>query len=221
MDPLFDAQATFGWARPDYALIERADDEGWFDFDIDPEQRYSGDRVDWVGVPGRMMRFEWDQVQATQLNPFDPAKVASFAKMMRDGGVTAEAPDGMLTVVDLEDVKESQRSEDTVGEYGMTRPFTTGDDDLDEYLKDPEEFLMYYAADEDDEMVIRADMTVRAEEAIDKGEGDLGKIVVFLRDGNHRAMAAQIAGESSLWVKVRWHSPDELMYVGLREEDFE
>lgn len=226
MEPLFDAQEVFGDARVDPQMLEQALDEGWLNKDADPDEIYSGHRVDWVGRQGHMLRVEWDQLQTTQLNPFDPKKVAVFAEMMRDPNISvvAGAPAGMATSVGLDDVAESQKAEvdgELLESHGMTRPFSTDDEELDEYLADPETFLEYYAADEDDADVIMADMTVRGEEAISKCSGDLGNIVVYLRDGNHRAMAAQLAGEPDVWVDVRWHSPKELEFVGLRQEDFE
>ena len=226
MEPLFDAQEEFGDAEVDLDMLERAVEEGWLDRDASPDELYSGHNVEWIGRPGHMLRVEWDQVQTTHLNPFVSRKVATFARMMSDPNinVVAKAPPAMVTSVSLDDVAESQKAEaddELLASYGMTRPFSSGDDELDEYLAGPETFLEYYAADEDDADVITADMTVRSEEAISKCEGDLGNIVVYLRDGNHRAMAAQLSGEPDLWVDVRWMSQKELDFVGLRKEDFE
>jgi hypothetical protein len=226
MDPLFDVQEAFGDARVNAALRERVVEEGWLQQDAEPDQIYHGTLVDWVGRPGHMLRVQWDQVQPTPLNPFDPGKVATFASLMRDPSesVVAAAPAGMVSIVGLVDVEETQKAakdDELFESHGMTRPFTTGDDELDEYLADPEQYLEYYAADDDDADVIQAEMSERAEAAVIDSDGDIGNLVVYLRDGNHRAMAAQLAGESDLWVDVRWHSPAELEYVGLRRQDFD
>jgi hypothetical protein len=229
MEPLFDIERYYGY-RPDYDsdLLEQVREEGWFpdEEEVEEDEVYEGQNVSWVGRPGRMLRVQWDEIQATQGNPFDADKVGTYAEIIRDGryGFKAlvGAPKAMVHSVGLDDVvesREAQQRDELFDSHGMTRPFTTGDEELDEYLTDPETFLERYAADEDDAAVIQADMTERAEEAVSDGDGDLGNVVAYLRDGNHRAFAAQLAGEPDVWVQVRWHTPAELHRAGLREED--
>lgn len=231
MEPLFDVEQHLGYA-PDYdtELLEQVRDEQWFpqEEDVDEDAVYAGRNVSWVGTPGRMLRLGWDQLQATQGNPFDADKIGTYAELIRDGAYGdkpyMDAPPAMVHVVGLDDVTESReaaRMGELFDSHGMTRPFTTGDEELDEYLDAPDIFVETYADSPDDEDVIRADMTERAEAAVADGDGDLGQLVGYLRDGNHRAFAAQLAGEPNLWVQVRFHSPGELHFAGLREDDLE
>lgn len=231
MDPLFDIVEHFR-DSPDYDsdLLEQVRDEGWFpsEEEVEEDDIYEGRNVRWVGTPGRMLRLGWDQIQATQGNPFDVDKVGTYAEMIRDGQygdkLLMDAPPAMVHLIGLDDVVESREAEkldELFDSYGMTRAFTTGDEELDEYLGDTGLYLDRYAADEDDAATIRADMTERAEEAVSAGDGDLGKVVGYLRDGNHRAFSAQLAGEPYVWVQVRYHTPGELHGAGLREEDLE
>jgi len=231
MDPLFDIEEHLGHVpRADPRLLELVRDERWFpqEDEVDEESVYEGRHVSWVGTPGRMFRLRWNEVQATQGNPFDADKVGTYAELIREARygdrVFMDAPPAMVHFVGLDDVAESQEAErngELFDSHGMTRPFTTGDDELDEFLVDPSLFLEQYAADEDDVATIQADMTERAEEAVARCEGDLGRVVGYLRDGNHRAFAAQLAGEPDLWVQIRAHSPEELYGAGLREEDLQ
>lgn len=210
-EPLIDAEAWFGDAEPDYDLLVEMQ-ESWLpdEDEVYPGDVYAGRCVRWAGKEGQMMRLPWDQVHAVALNPFDPVKVATFAELIRQCGADGEkpllyAPPAIVTPVTLDDVVGSQEAEardELFASYGTGRPYTTGDEELDEYLADPDLFVETYAADDDDAEAIRADMVERAEEAVQTKSGDLGKLVGQLRDGNHRAMAAQLAGEPYVWVGV-------------------
>lgn len=201
-DPLFDADIVFEGAQPDYDLMWDFIDEMP---DEDEGDVYRGRKVRWLGQEGRMIRLDWDQVHAMQLNEFEPSKVATFAEMIRQGyEPVLGAPPAYLTWVDSDSVAETQQAwaRGELAVDGMTRPYTTGDDDLDEFLRDPDEFIRMWAEDEEDETTMRAEMTHRVEQAEEQQTGDLGKVVAQLRDGNHRAFGAQMAGEPHVWVFV-------------------
>lgn len=200
-DPLFDASLVFD-AEPDYDLMAQLVDEMP---DEEEGDVYRARRVRWLGQEGRMIRLDWDQVYAMQLNEFDASKVAAFAEMIRLGyEPVIRAPAASLTWVDSDDVAQTQQAwtRNELWADGMTRPYTTGDDDLDEFLRDPDEFVRFWADDEDDETAIRAEMTSRVEEAEEQQQGDLGKIVAQIRNGNHRTFGAQTADEPYLWAVV-------------------
>lgn len=228
MGPLFDIAEHFG-EEPDYSseLWDRIREEGWFDEpdDVDDDELYHGRHVVWRGMPGRMLRLDWDQLQATQGNPFDFDKVGTFAEIIREGRYGDKpvmgAPPVMLTLVGLDDVAESHQAaqgDELFDSYGMTRPFTTGDEELDEFLADEAAYLDQH--EDEERHAVESEMVARAEDALARQEGDLGSVVGYLRDGNHRAFAAQLAGEPDLWVQVR-ADPGDLEQVGLREEDLE
>jgi hypothetical protein len=240
-DPLFDPTDAAEYVPVDEDLVNTIREE-WLpkEEDVDPGSVYWGDRrgVGWIGTPGTMMKLGWDQLQATQFNPFEWEKVAAFAEIIRSGdGVLIPAPDAMLLRVDLTQVEESQQAaltDELDSSFGMTRPFTSGDEELDEYLRDSDEYTEEHADEYGDEETdeyedqaekLMADMAARAEDAVAGGGGDLGKLVAFLRDGNHRAFGAQLAGQSHVWVTVRLGSPANrrmsLQDLGLSDEDLE
>jgi hypothetical protein len=230
MEPLFDPREFAELPEADGELVDTIRSE-WLpqEHEVDEGDVYTGKRVRWVGLQGRMLRLPWDQVRAFEGNPFDIDKMVAFAQLLREGDSDGRppllyAPPARVNKVDLWDVEESHRAE-ARGElfdcFGTTRPFTTGDDELDEYLRDPEEFIEAHAADEEHEAQIRADMAERGAEALENGDGDLGKVVAQLRDGNHRAFGAQLAREPYVWVIVRWDVKSELERAGVREEDME
>lgn len=224
-EPLFDAELFDVDVDPSTVEMVRSwapDPE-----EIDPDDIYSSDRVDWIGIQGQMMKLGWDQIHAFPGNPFVPSRVAAFRDIIRDSHdrPLLYAPPVQLYRVSLEDVRDTndaQVRDELFESHGMSRPFTSGDEELDEFLADEEDFLQTYADDEEDEQTLRSDMLLRSERAIEEQSGDLGKIVAQLRDGNHRSFGAQLAGEDEIWVTVRFlQGPDDMQHLGLREEDFE
>ncbi len=150
---------------------------------------YRGRRVEWLGRPGFMVRVTPDIVHATAGNLFDWDQVAATALYMQNGGAMFRAPPAHVEYpVDARRVADTQRA-DARGELfqtdGMTRPFTTGDDDLDEALC---ENLLPLDAELEDQLA--------------KGGGDLAVLTFGLRNGNHRTYAAFIAGEPFVWVEL-------------------
>lgn len=225
-DPLFDAEEAGLDVDVDPLFVE--DVASWLPSEdqVDQDDVYWGDRVGWVGIQGQMMKLPWDQVQATPTNLFAPEKASAFRDIIRSGDrPLMYAPPAMLSRVSLDDVRETQaahRRDELFESYGMTRPFTTGDEELDEFLADEDEFIELYAADDDDERALRVEMSKAAEEAISDQTGDLGKLVAALRDGNHRAFGSQMAGEDEVWIIVRMNDPEsDMRHLGLREDDFE
>jgi len=225
-EPLFDAE-EFGLdvdIEPGFVDEVRS----WLpdEDEVDEDDVYWGDGVGWVGTQGQMMKLPWDQVTASPMNPFDASKVSAFKQLIESGErPIMYAPPAFIDRINLDDVRESRQAaarDELFDSHGMTRPYTTGDEELDEFLEDEEGFIALWADDENDEETIRSDMTIRAERAIAEQEGDLGKIVASLRDGNHRAFGAQLAGEDGVWVIVRMFNPEEdRLFLGLREDDFE
>jgi len=223
-DPLFDASSLAVDVDP--SVVEEV--HGWLPEreEVDVSDLFWGRRVGWAGTQGRMLKLPWDQITASPGNPFDPEKVSAFRDLILSGERPIfYAPPARLMRVGLDDVAESlaaEREGELFESLGTSRPYTTGDDELDEFLADPEDYLDTYAEDEDEAETIRAHMTVLAEEAIDEQSGDLGKLVAYLRDGNHRAFGAQLANEDEIWVTIRFDEPEaDMQRLGLRPEDFE
>lgn len=225
-DPLTDAELLFGDVRADEDVVDEV--RTWLpsEGEVAEQPVYNGRLVRWIGTEGRMLYLPWDRVHSYADNPFVPDKVAAFAEIIRAGGRPAlYAPPVRLTRVSLVDVEQTQRearerSQDLMATHGMTRPYTTGDEELDEFLADRDDFVDTYA-EEGEEDELRREMDSRAKVAEAESTGDLGKTVAYFRDGNHRAMAAQLAGEDGLWVIVRWDNESELEFAGLSRSELE
>jgi len=221
-DPLFDAKEVFGDAEYDPDLLVEMVEE-WLpsEEDVDPNSVYNARSVRWVGTPGQMFKISTDDIVAMQENEFDPVKVVTFAELIgRRGKPYIDAPTVMLRRVDLSDVGWSQEAMDLdelFSSYGTTRPYTTDDENLDVYLKNPDQYVEHYADNEEEEEELRQVMDSRAQEALASNDGDLGMLVAQLRDGNHRAFGAQLAGEDYIWVRVV--QTDFLEDKGLSRDD--
>jgi hypothetical protein len=204
-EPLFDAQEIEG--SVDDGLLGELASAMPDPNESDPDEVYSGRDVRWLGLSGRMYCARWDQVHATPGNQFDGDKLATFAALFEENpGILIEASPAQATVIGRRDVQESQRSardSELFVTFGMSRPLTTGDEDLDAYLIDPKQYIRDNVYDVDDAKELEADLLERLGEAEKQRRGDLGKYVFQLRDGNHRAFAAQLAGEPYVWLLVR------------------
>ncbi len=182
----------------DYELLDELADEGIGDFEeyypqsaageLEPSDPFYGRNVIWDGISGRTLRVYADYARAIDGNIFDPDKLSA----VRDGIIHAPnrtvltAPYGTVSVVTPQDIKESIEYADDYPDYVLT----TGDSDLDDYLVDPDDF------DEEEQAESEELLT----EAVANGEGDLGKLVYTIRDGNHRAFGALLAGEPYIWM---------------------
>ena len=197
--------------------------------ELEPSDPYYGRNVIWDGIGGRMIRVYPENIQPIEGNIFDPDKLAA----VRDGIIYAEdrvvliAPYGTVTVIDLQDVKESIEN----SEYNPYEVLTTGDEDLDLWLVDPDDFLAQegydpedlkeYLADRDayleswsndpieqvekeeemkDALDRKREMDRELSEAVAHQNGDLGDFRITIRDGNHRAFGALLAEEPYIYM---------------------
>jgi hypothetical protein len=164
---------------------------------------YYGRNVIWAGDQGRMVRADPDYLQHVWGNIFDPDKLAAIVSGIEeaDERLVFVAPYGTASKIDLQSVKESHEYAE---DEGLDRPYTTGDEELDRYLVEPEQVLYEYADEPGDEAweEARADIEDRLQEALANDEGDLGQWVVTIRDGNHRAFGALMAGEPYVYVML-------------------
>lgn len=126
------------------------------------------------------------------------------------------------------DTQEANARGDLDSEYRIDKPFSTGDEDVDKFIymdkKDYAEYcgldkdfvtdegepdleeIKQYVDEEDIEDTINEieecfnDIKERMHYAFNKKTGDIGKTWAVLRDGNHRAWGAILAGETSIFV---------------------
>lgn len=161
---------------------------------------YRGQDVTWLGTDGRMVRVPPEYARHIEGNIFDPSKLAAVVAGVQHaaGPVVFVAPYGQASKVDLLTIKESlEYAEDE----GLDRPLTTGDEQLDDFLVDPDAWLGDFGEPGDEDYDdAKAEMEARVKEAVELDEGDLGGWVFTFRDGNHRAFGALIAGEPFVWM---------------------
>lgn len=154
---------------------------------------YQGRKVAWVGDPGEMVAADPHYMMHLDGNLFDDRKLRAVVQGVRNASVENPvvfyAPYAQFTKIGRDEVEESLQYGDDVNQG---RALTTGDDEVDRFLQDPFEF------DEEE----RTELEERLEELIEDEAGDLGKWRATVRDGNHRAFGAAIAGEPVVWLRV-------------------
>lgn len=178
----------------------------YYDKDWEYEEKFStkyyGRNVIWIGEEGRMLRaspdyisprddniFEWDKLQAVRDHIIQSSEKVELDAALAD-----------VIVIDRTLIEETQEGAQSgrVQEWTIDHPFSTGDDELDEYLADPEAFL---AREEDpEERREELEKDIQISEALERG--DFRKLWVRIRDGNHRVFGAIAAGEPYIWVKI-------------------
>jgi hypothetical protein len=168
---------------------------------------YHGRNVIWIGESGKMVKADSHYVYPIQGNIFYEEKISQLAEKIASSPekMVLHAPYGEMSKVGLSEVEESiQYQED----YSHA-PLTTGDEDLDEYLKDKEEYLNNNAEYDDEYEVIKSsydelkdELELQLKKAEESGDGDLGEFIFQIRDGNHRAFAAINAGEKYIWLMI-------------------
>lgn len=168
-----------------------------FSGEKEAEVPYYAKNVIWDGIEGRMLRVKPKYATHILGNQFDEDKLAAVVQGINDSPerVVFDAPYGMIGKVGRSDIRDSQRGWE---DEGLEAPLSTGDDDLDEYLRlGKKEYIEEYHDDlskrERKEMIQELeDALVEAEE---DGDGDFGEWTFEFRDGNHRAFGALISGE--------------------------
>jgi hypothetical protein len=179
------------------------------------EPAYFGRNVIWIGDEGRMVRASPDYTQHIWGNIFDEDKLAAVVSGIKEaeGRTYFVAPYGTISKIDLNSVRESMSYWE---DEGLDRPYTTGDDDLDAYVKDPEQALQdeTYAEPGDKEWEeAKAEFEEQLQDAVDSDDGDLGEWVVTVRDGNHRTFGSFLAGEPYTWVMLSDNQYQDLMHA--------
>jgi hypothetical protein len=225
----------------DIQWLEDLADEGYGTFEdyfpksakgaLEASDPYYGRNVIWDGVSGRMIRVTANGARAIEGNIFDKHKLSSVVDGIReaDDRVVFVAPYGTVTVITIQEVKESLEYAEDEDEDNV---LTTGDDELDQWLvdpasvlydigyfdldevkayqQDPKGFIKQWSDDPADRKEKREEMEEAVAEvnrlqealqyAVDHDEGDLGSFSFQIRDGNHRAFGALLAGEPYIYM---------------------
>jgi len=162
----------------------------------------------WVSMEGRNVvwwveRGEAMWVKARYLRPiegniFDSEKLGAVARAVRhsEEPVHFYAPYGQITLITADDIAESIRYADD------SEPFTTGDEDLDAWLADPEQYIEDNAWDDESAAEMQAEKVAELATAVKEGWGDLGEWTASVRDGNHRAFGSVLGGEEYVAIRI-------------------
>lgn len=182
---------------------EKLDDR---DYLPDP---YHGRDVIWMGESGRMVKVTPQNSQPVWGNIFHEDKIRETAEAIRysEDRVRFNAPLAHISIIDITDVKESIEGAEhgdlmydpVINDYHV---YTTGDDNLDRYIVDPEQFIEDEAYDDEHAKELHQEMEEAIVEASKEQWGDIGNLSVQIRDGNHRRAAAFMAGEPFIWALV-------------------
>jgi len=164
---------------------------------------YCGRNVIWDGYAGQMIRAYPKYIQHISGNQFDADKLAAIVSGIDEAPdrVVITAPYGNVNFIDPQDVKESI---EYAADEGLDEPYTTGDDDLDEWLVSPEKF----------DKAEQRQLAKTLKQAVKERWGDLGRLACTIRDGNHRAFGALIAGEPYVWMIVEGNQMQDLRAKG-------
>jgi hypothetical protein len=97
------------------------------------EDEYYGRNVIWIGNTGKTLKIPSEYVTSREDNIFDYDKAKVLANYIRDHDdrVVFRTSDADVRHIDLDDVKTSQHNPDYMG---ISRSFTTGDEELDQFL---------------------------------------------------------------------------------------
>lgn len=206
-----------------YSSVESVAEEGSGEFEdffpesargelVDEETPYFGRDVVWIGDEGKMVRADPQYLLHIFGNIFDADKLSAVVSGIRDSEdrVYFYAPYGTVSRIGTAEVAESQEYWE---DEGLDRPYTTGDDELDRYLVDAHSVLGDYGEEGDEEWVEnKSRIEEEIKDAVDSGDGDLGEWVVTVRDGNHRAFGALVAGEPYVYVRVSANQLQDLKH---------
>lgn len=104
--------------------------------------KYSSNKINWYGDPDEMILIHKDDVFYRTDNIFYGDKLKQLKQLIKSsGGIPSERVDivcsyGYGQVIDFEDIQQQLS-----GEGGFNTPLTTGDDELDDYLENKEDYL--------------------------------------------------------------------------------
>ena len=162
--------------------------------------------VCWYGNRDRMIKVDVDYIYAMDQNMFYPDLIKRIEEKIRSSSASdpaeIECGYGRVSRVDIDDIEVSITDREMDRSHNV---LTTGDEELDLYLKDKEAYLenwkSQYEKEEIEELLV---------EAIKNKDGDLGEFIFQIRDGNHRAMAAKNAGEKYIWIDLETNQYNDL-----------
>ena len=170
---------------------------------------YHARNIVWMGESGRMVKVTPKNSEPIWGNIFHEDKIRETAQAIKysEDTVKFNAPLAHISILDIQDVKENieaAKDGDLMFDPVIddVHRYSTGDDELDRYIVDPEEFLEVEAYDDEHKQELHAEMESMIKQATAEQWGDIGNLHIQIRDGNHRRAAAFMAGEPFVWAIV-------------------
>ncbi len=210
---------------------------------------YYGRNVEWVGESGKTIKVSSEDISSREDNITNNSKVKAVRDYIlsddTEDRVRLDTPLAQILIIDRDDIADTQRAyaSDTLQQdYRIDSPFTTGDEEVDNFLyMELDEFCEEVGIDSD---YVNEDYTPNIEaireyiddeedisstideinetfqrvkdnlnEAETDSDGDFGRTWAIIRDGNHRAWGAILSGESDIFVSPLAYHDDDLKSI--------
>lgn len=170
---------------------------------------YKVNKVTWLGEAGRMVKMTTKNSEPMWGNTFDERKISETANAIKNANGKAKfnAPLVHISIIDIEEIAENLEA-NSRGELMFdpaiddVHTTTTSDRELDKYIIDEDQYLDDNSSDDEEREELRQEMEELKRTAIEEQWGDIGRLKIIVRDGNHRRAAAFLAGEPYVWGKV-------------------
>lgn len=197
----------------DFDISYTDDYESYYE-DIVPSKMddlFYGRNVIWIGEKGRVLKLSRDQVYPISGNIFNDEKISAVVSKIQnaDERVYFYCPYGSAKIIDFSDIIESINYEDE--DYGT---LTTGNEELDNYIREGyidskgnvnKNIIKINLYDEDsiDEFnETYNEIQDMIKYATEYEDGDIGRLIFQIRDGNHRAFGAFASGEPYVYAMI-------------------
>lgn len=160
----------------------------------------------WYGNRDRMIKVDADYIYPIEGNMFYGGLVSRIEQKInratRRNPVELLCGWGRISKVDIDDIELSIQDREMDRSHNV---LTTGDEEIDLYLEDKESYL-----ENGSNLYTEEEAEERIKEIVEHSEGDCGKYIFKVRDGNHRSFAAKRAGEKYIWINLEMNQYNDL-----------
>ncbi len=155
--------------------------------------------VTWWVEPGEAVWIKAKYLRPIAGNLFYTDKLQAVSGALRSGDkLEFISPFGQIQRIDRSMIEESQQyADDDDGP-----PWSTGDEELDLYLRDPDTYLDDRSHDPEERAELQAEIEEGVGQAELDGDGDFGQWMATVRDGNHRAFGSVLGGEEFVAIRI-------------------
>jgi hypothetical protein len=212
MDPLTIFVVSIVGALASDALRQPGEFEEYYRRDLEIYRGWipmRGRGVTWWVEPGEAVWIEAKYLRPIFGNIFSADKLGAVARAVRRGAATSSpvdfyAPYGQISLIGPGEVENSIQ----YAEWEPGPVLTTGDEELDRWLADPDQYVRDVASvrflhgDKEYMASLAQEMNERLQRAVRARSGDLGGWMASVRDGNHRTFGSVLGGEERVAVRL-------------------